>query len=524
MFCLIDGKVMVGPSNTTESHLEWFKRMGWLTDETAEDFLRKNMRGFYLPHENKLYCYRDVGFGFDQGVLPEVIAKLEEFVSTFNLSGETEIYLGPKDSPIKGTEYSRVYVGKLKSLRKISYLEDDPIIIAALAVKISQTPFEQGDIKMLCEQCRANKTESRNLVNRVLKSQHLIFGDFLPFAIGLENLSRLAAVYLWRNVNALNLVFGAGIEASFRVIRPNRHNEVVADFGKMAFEAYLRAVNLGVPEQDARYMLPEGTLTRMVFSAPVRYLLKLACYLKQSPLEELREEGTVMEALINNRFGFALPEEKLSSQWPFWGEKTLDKGIFVDYRLKNHSISLTMRTEGSLAMYAQLVRQRQILCDIEPLEAIARKATFVVPPTFPASVKKDYETIAKAAHEAQMERINEGDPNFAYFLLLGQSAGATIYGKGAGVIETAKSRSEGVAQWEIRSVVGIPLVKELAKYEELRNQIGPRCWREKRCIEPATFKSKKAVCPSFARARGNWQGSLEDLMELLNEPYGTFKV
>lgn len=407
---------------------------------------------------------------------------------------------------------------------KISYIEDDPIIIAALAVKISQTPFEQGDIKTIYEQCRADKDGSRNLVNRVLKSQHLIFGDFLPYAVALEDISRLGAVYLWRNINVLNLIFGAGIEASFRVIRPNRYNGAVADLGSKAFEAYLKAVSLGVPEQDARYILPEGTLTRMVFSAPVRYLLKLANYLKQSPLEEFREIGTGIETPIKNRFGFELPEEKLPSEWSFWGEGDENKGIFVDYRGKSHSISLTMGIDGSLAMYAQLVRQRQILCDIEPLESIARKATFIVPRTFPEPVKEDYREIAKKAHEEQMARINKSNPDFAYFLLLGQNAGATIYGKGGGIIETAKSRSEGVAQWEIRDKVGIPLVRELAKHKELENMIGPRCWREKRCIEPATFKSKKAICPSFAKSGGNWRGSLDELMEILEEKYETFSL
>lgn len=407
---------------------------------------------------------------------------------------------------------------------RITLFEDDPIIIAALAVKISQTPFEKGDIRALYEQCRANKDESRNLVNRVLKSQHRIFGDFPSYTVALEDLSRLAAIYLWRNVNVMNLVFGAGIEASFRVIRPNRYNDSVTDLGAKAFEAYQRAVDQGVPEQDARYLLPEGTLTRMVFSAPVRYLAKIADHLEQSPLEELRQIGVEVGIFAKKRFGFELPQEQLPSGWAFWGDLRNPKDASIDYRGTIHSISLTMGIEGSLAMYAQLVRQRQFLCDIEPLEAIAKRSRFVVPRTFPESVRKEYEQIASMAHKEQMDKISKGDASFAYSLLLGQSAGSTIYGMGSGVIETAKSRSEGVAQWEIRSVVGIPLVRELAKHKELRDIIGPRCWREKRCIEPATFKLKMAVCPSFAKSGGNWQGSLEELMTVLQEQYETFSA
>jgi len=408
---------------------------------------------------------------------------------------------------------------------KVTYFKDDPIVIAALAVKISQTPFEQGDMKKLYRQCKWHRKGSRNLVNRVLKSQHLIFGDFLPYAIGLEDISRLTAIYLWRNVNSLNLMFGAGIEASFRVIKPNRYNDTVGDLGRIAFEAYEKAVQLGVPEQDARYMLPEGTLTRMIFSAPVRYLLKLANSLKLSPLDEHKKIGTEIETVLMKKFGFEMPEEKLPSDWQFWGSRTTGTGISTDCRADEiHSISLTMDTEGSLAMYAQLVRQRQLLCDIEPMESIVQKATFVIPPTFPDSVKDEYKRIAKLAVNEQRKRVKVNDPNFVYFLLLGQNAGATIYGKGAAVLETAKSRSEGVAQGEIRTRIGIPLVRKLSEHADLKKQIGPRCWRERRCIEPTTFKSKKAICPAFAKCSGNWHGDLSELMDVLEEEYSQFIV
>jgi len=175
-------------------------------------------------------------------------------------------------------------------------------------------------------------------------------------------------------------------------------------------------------------------------------------------------------------------------------------------------------------MYAQLVRQRTLLCIIEPLEAIARAGKFVVPPTFTKEAIESYEEIAKKAKEKQIELIEKEDPNFVYFLLLGQKARAKIFSFGSAVLENSKARSEGVAQWEIRNVVGIPITFELAKYKELRKEIGPRCWREKRCIEPPTFKIKKQVCKAFLQSKGNWQGNLEELLEILRENYETFTV
>jgi len=408
---------------------------------------------------------------------------------------------------------------------KMNLIEDEPIILAAVAAKISRTPFEKGSIADLYEESRKNREKSKELVNRIMKeSGHMIFGDFLPYAITLEDISRFAAIYLWRNVNSQNLVFGAGIEASFRVVKPNRFNEIVGTFGKMAFEAYEKAINLGVSEQDARYMLPEGTLTRMIFSAPPRYLVKLGNALKNTPLAELREIGEKIIALITEKFGLEIPEEKLSSEWKFWGQTYIEQKIYLDYNRAIHSLSLNGGIKGSLSMYAQLVRQRQILCDIEPLEGIARKGRFVIPPTFNRDLKEYYREIAGQAKQKQTELIENRDPNFVYFLLLGQEVKAMIYGKGSGVIETSKSRSEGVAQWEIRNIVGIPITGELAKYPELQKEIGPRCWREKRCIEPATFKTKKQICRAFELSGGNWQGNLEELLETLKESYEAFTI
>jgi len=408
---------------------------------------------------------------------------------------------------------------------KVGFLKDEPAILAALAAKISQTPFERGSIEELYKECGKNKEKSRELVNRIMKmNRHLIFGDFLPYAITLENLSRLAAIYFWRNVNVLNLIFGAGIEASFRVIKPNRFNEVVSDLGEMAFKAYEKALNFGIPEQDARYLLPEGTLTRMIFSTPPRYLIKIANSLKNAPLKELQEIGEKIEMLIKEKIGLEIPREEPVSEWKFWGKEEIKEEIFLDYQGNLHSLSLNMEVKGSLSMFAQLVRQRQFLCEIEPLEQIAKRGEFVVPPSFPEEIKKEYQEIAKEARKRQMELIEKQDPNFVYFLLLGQVAKVMVYGKGAGIIETSRSRSCGTAQWEIRNVVGIPITRKFAKYEELRKEIGPRCWREKRCIEPATFKTKKQTCRTFEKCGGNWQGTLEEMLETLKESYGTFTV
>jgi thymidylate synthase ThyX len=411
---------------------------------------------------------------------------------------------------------------------KIDFIEDDLTVIAATAAKISQTPFEKGSIRELYEECKGDKKEAERLINRILtKSRHLIFGDFVGWAITLENISRFAALYLWRNINAQNLIYGCGIEASFRVIKPNRYNEIVEELGKAAFKVYAKAIELGVPEQDARYLLPEGTLTRMILSAPPRYYNKLANSLKKAPLEELKKIGEAIETIVKEKFSLELPEEELPSSWEFWGTENIN--INENFQVQGDSattISVEMEIKGSLAMYAQLVRQRQILCEIEPIEGIARTQRYVVPPTFPQEIKKSYQEIAKMAKQRQLELIEKQNPNFVYFLLLGQVAKSRINGKGIGVIETANIRGCGAAQWEIRTKLGIPLVKKLANRSiELKEKVGPRCYQEGKCIEPLTFKVKKATCEVFAKTGGSkWEKGLEELLKILKKPYETFQV
>lgn len=407
---------------------------------------------------------------------------------------------------------------------KIELIEDEPAILAAVGVKISQTPFEEGTIKDIYEKCRADKQSSEKLVNDIMnKHKHMILGDFLPYIVTFEDMSRLAAIYLWRNVSCFNAIYGAGIEASMRVIKPNRYNDAVSELGEKAFETYGKAIDLGVPEQDARYMLPEGVLTRMVLSIPPRYLVKIANNLVTAPLPELNEIGTKINEIVKKEFGLEIPEENPVSEWSFWGHSFPSTENISLNNKDTHSASLEMGITGSLAMYAQLVRQRQFLCLIEPMQGIVERSKFVVPPTFPESITEEYKKIASKACQKQLELLEENNPDFAYFLLLGQQSKAELYSMGQAVRYTASARSDGVAQWEIRNQLGIPLVKEMIKTVPEKD-IGPGCWRNGRCTEPITFKTKKAHCAVFEQSAGKWKGTLEEMLETLEEKSETFEV
>jgi len=136
--------------------------------------------------------------------------------------------------------------------------------------------------------------------------------------------------------------------------------------------------------------------------------------------------------LIQEKFGLEIPKEDLLSKWEFWREKRIREAIHLDYPGKIHSLSLNMGIKGSLSMYAQLVRQRQILCDIEPLEQITRGGRFVVPPSFLEDVKKEYRKIAIEAKKKTNRVDRKSRPKLCLFPFTGTRGQIDDLWKGLG--------------------------------------------------------------------------------------------
>ncbi len=57
--------------------------------------MEKIIRRFYSPTLKSLYSYKGVGFGFDQGVIDQTIAKLGELKQALSLPNDTKIFFGP---------------------------------------------------------------------------------------------------------------------------------------------------------------------------------------------------------------------------------------------------------------------------------------------------------------------------------------------------------------------------------------------------------------------------------------------
>jgi hypothetical protein len=116
MFCIRNGKLTVGPQGTAMSHLEWFEAEGWITKDSVREFMDSTIRGVFLPARQALFFYTGIGFFFDAVVVKEASRWAKEIMSALALDQHVEVYVGPPDAVIHGTQYRQKRLGTIESV------------------------------------------------------------------------------------------------------------------------------------------------------------------------------------------------------------------------------------------------------------------------------------------------------------------------------------------------------------------------------------------------------------------------
>jgi hypothetical protein len=116
MFCIRNGKLTVGPQGTAMSHLEWFEAEGWITKDSVREFMDSTIRGVFLPARHALFFYTGIGFFFDAVVVKEASRWAKELMSALALDQYVEVYVGPPDAVIHGTQYRQERLGTIESV------------------------------------------------------------------------------------------------------------------------------------------------------------------------------------------------------------------------------------------------------------------------------------------------------------------------------------------------------------------------------------------------------------------------
>jgi len=407
---------------------------------------------------------------------------------------------------------------------EVTLIEDNPWVIRTFATSLTQDSRDWRELlndaktKPLDDCKRYIKKIAGELVYRdgVASRKgygHPIAAEFGKRAIVLDGISRLSALYLWRNINTLSEVYGDGLERSFRVQRPPFR--CIDDESRTLYEyglgAYAKGAERGIPTEDLRFIFPEGLLTTVVLNAPEgteRYVTKIVNAFKRWQLKEHAELRTGLLEIIGENYDF-FSEEAPMSEWEMWGREWKGKEeITISGNPSSSAFNLV--SDGSLSMYAQLVRQRMGNVEIEPIENIAARSRFEVPYTFDSEMERAYMEIAARATGIQRKYLERGDPNFVYYTLLGQKARAVFHTFGRNGKSTANARACGTAQWEIRNKIGITMAKSLG--------MGAKCYENKICREPLKSKEKCAIKNEWTKL------SLEEGLEMLKVPLKDFQI
>ncbi|MEM5819971.1 MAG: FAD-dependent thymidylate synthase [Candidatus Aenigmatarchaeota archaeon] len=391
----------------------------------------------------------------------------------------------------------------------ISLINEDILTIQCIAAYFSQTNFKISTNEIINKVKEMSEKEKSKLIEKIVNSfGHNIIYEINSPAVIFDDISRFSMLSIWNMISSQKEIYGSGIETSLRLVKPENHvKEIDKNYYYNILEKYEKLIEKGIPIQDARYIIPEAATTRAIISMPSRYINKLGSTLKNSELKELKDIGENLSKIVKDIEGFEPKEEKVE-EWKIFGNYE-SKESYMSFSKCKEKYSLYFHSEhNSLSSLAQLVRQRELEIKIEPVESIVRKRKFIIPPNFGKDAKEIYKEVAKDSLEKQTELLEEKNPNFVYYLLLGQSAEVDIYGYDKGIYNFCNSRICGTSQWEIRNLA-IPVTKKL--YELGKRDIGPKCYREKRCTEPSTFKSKHSTCPIYNKEKLDLIGCLEKL-------------
>lgn len=161
-------------------------------------------------------------------------------------------------------------------VRLIRYtVEGEKLVAVAAKQSLSRKPFEYQWGKM------SNK-EVETWIKETLKRNHLSPWEHSVYTFVIEGISRACSHQLVRHRIAsytqLSQRFAKMIKEYFDVVKPPRiirNNEALKIFNEAvskAYKAYVKLLDLNIPPEDARYVLPQAVTTKIVVTMNAREL------------------------------------------------------------------------------------------------------------------------------------------------------------------------------------------------------------------------------------------------------------
>ncbi|EHM09848.1 thymidylate synthase, flavin-dependent [Thermanaerovibrio velox DSM 12556] len=159
-------------------------------------------------------------------------------------------------------------------VKLISHTED-PVRIVAAAARLCYSPV--GAVEILE---RLDGGKARELIGKLTRSGHMSPFEHASFTFAVDGLSRVASHQLVRHrIASFSQQSQRYVDSSGGscVVPPSvaASKEALDLFQRavqVAEEAYRQLCSMGVPREDARFLLPHGFSTRMVFTMNAREL------------------------------------------------------------------------------------------------------------------------------------------------------------------------------------------------------------------------------------------------------------
>ncbi|MCX7795702.1 MAG: FAD-dependent thymidylate synthase [bacterium] len=171
------------------------------------------------------------------------------------------------------------------NVRLLSYTPE-PDRVVALSARLC---YSKIDISELAEKLTNEKV--KELLNRLRNSGHLSPFEHASFTFGIEGISRVTSHQLVRhriasysqqsqryvNMSKTDFVIPPSIMENKSAL------ELLSNVNDLAKSTYNKLIELGIPEEDARYVLPQGISTKIIVTMNARELLhffNLRCCLR----------------------------------------------------------------------------------------------------------------------------------------------------------------------------------------------------------------------------------------------------
>ena len=158
-------------------------------------------------------------------------------------------------------------------VKLLSYTQD-PLFVMFMAAR---NCYSSKNYEKLREEY--NETKAKELLSKLYKSGHHSVFEHVSFTFWVDGISRVLTHQLVRHriasysQRSQRYTKGKGWVTPLSIDTKLKLAEKYKKFMGKIFDFYNKLIELGIPEEDARFILPQGSLTTIVFTMNLRSLM-----------------------------------------------------------------------------------------------------------------------------------------------------------------------------------------------------------------------------------------------------------